>query len=506
MSKFNENKKGIQKVQNHEGAEVYDLDDKVKLYSVVVTSLLSDKFYESAGEELERIKELVRKVSSKDPLFVAKLAVYAREEMYLRSIPLVLVTELAKVHNGDDLVSKAVGRVVKRADEITELLSYYAVSNGRDKGGIKKLNKLSKQIQKGLNLSFNRFNEFLFSKYNRKKEISLKDALFIVHPKAKDSTQQEIFDKITHDELKTPDTWEVELSSSKDKKVSWERLINEEKLGYMALLRNLKNILEAKVSKKHIIKVAKTLSDKEAVLHSKQFPFRFWSAYNKICNVKSGLTSVLLDALEEAIVHSSENIKGFDYETSVLVSVDTSGSMGSSVSDRSTIKMQDVGLVLGSLLHQRCKNVETSIFGLTYKIINLPKKNILSNVSTLSSLSGSVGHSTNGYLILEDLIKRGEIKDKIFIFTDMQMYNSEDRSDFPWDRSPNIGSLWVKYKKIAPNAKIYFFDLAGYGNIPLSIRGNDVYLISGWSEKIFEALDAGDNAALAMKKIEEIVL
>ena len=66
--------------------------------------------------------------------------------------------------------------MVARADEITELLAYYQMANERFKA--KKLNKLSRQIQKGLAMAFNKFDEYQFAKYNRKASITLKDALF----------------------------------------------------------------------------------------------------------------------------------------------------------------------------------------------------------------------------------------------------------------------------------------------------------------------------------------
>ncbi|MEY4540088.1 MAG: hypothetical protein RLZZ306_1845, partial [Bacteroidota bacterium] len=160
--KFNIFNKQKSEVVNHEGAKAFRMTPALELYTSVVTSSLSDTFYEKTDARLIRIQELIRK---NDAQFVAKLAVYARERMYMRSMPLVLVTELAKIHQGDNLVSRAVGRVVQRADEITELLAYYQLANQRKE--VKKLNRLSKQIQKGLGDAFNRFDEYQFSKYNR---------------------------------------------------------------------------------------------------------------------------------------------------------------------------------------------------------------------------------------------------------------------------------------------------------------------------------------------------
>ncbi len=122
----------------------------------------------------------------------------------------------------------------------------------------------------------------------------MKDALFLVHPKAKDEGQQTIFNKIAYDILETPYTWEVELSVLGQKKFAdetekkqafknkWEELIFSNKLGYMATLRNLRNILEAGVSPEAMGKVCNDLSDERAVLNSKQLPFRFLAAYREL--------------------------------------------------------------------------------------------------------------------------------------------------------------------------------------------------------------------------------
>ena len=83
-------------VRNYEGAKAYAMTPEMELYTAVVTCALSDKNYESGNEPMQRISELIKQV---DPVFVAKLAVYARTHMNLRSIPLFLIVELAGSHN-----------------------------------------------------------------------------------------------------------------------------------------------------------------------------------------------------------------------------------------------------------------------------------------------------------------------------------------------------------------------------------------------------------------------
>ena len=300
--KFNSLIKEFEATLNHEGEKAFVITPELELYSLVVTCSLSGKFYESGGEQMGRIIDLVGKVS---PEFVAKLAVYTRSEMHLRSVPLLLVVALARVHNGDDLVARTIERVVLRADEIMELLMCYQLLNPA--AGRKKLGNLSHQVQVGLQRAFNNFDEYQFAKYNRGNlEVKLRDALFVVHPKAKDAAQQAIFDKIADDNLAVPYTWETELSalgqehcdSDQDKKeafrAKWEELIASRKVGYMAQLRNLRNMLEAGVSPALIEQVCRYLSASQNVLASKQLPFRYLSAYREVESVVNDCTAMVL--------------------------------------------------------------------------------------------------------------------------------------------------------------------------------------------------------------------
>lgn len=120
--KFNLFNRGKNKVRNMEGATSYRLTPEWELYTSVVTTSLNNNFYEQAEERITRVRTLI---GNCDPLFVARLAVYTREVMNLRSISLVMAVELARIHKGDNLVRRVTARTVRRADEITEMLAYY---------------------------------------------------------------------------------------------------------------------------------------------------------------------------------------------------------------------------------------------------------------------------------------------------------------------------------------------------------------------------------------------
>lgn len=517
MTRFNQTAKDRTKTTNLEGGVAYTLTPEMELYSTVCTASLYPKYYEGPKDTVQRVRNLVKIC---DAEFVAKLAVYAREKMNLRTIPLVLTVELARVHKGDNLVSRLVQRVIQRADELTEILGYYQTANQRV--GTKKLNRLSKQLEKGLAGAFGKFDEYAFGKYNRDSEIRLRDALFLSHPKPVNEAQKALFQKIANGTLDIPYTWETRLSEAgqngESKKDVWEELIASKKVGYMALLRNLRNILDAGCSGASITQVCDYLSNETAVKSSRQLPFRFLSAYRMLttgvapvpkrrlcgtvpCAVKDNVIGnpqlgKVLEALETAIIHSTQNIPMFDGEN-VLIATDVSGSMCHPVSPHSVVQYYDIGSVLAMLVHHKAKNTVTGLFGDKFEVYPFPKTGILRNSEKVYELEGRVGYSTLGYKVLEYANAARVDFDKILIFTDCQMYGTSNTGS-------DINKEWKKYKTQNPNARLYLFDLCGYGTVPVSLRDNDVTLISGWSDKVFDVMDAMDNGETALDLINSI--
>jgi len=558
---------------NYEGETVWDMSLEMKLYSAVVTTLLTDKFYESGTECANKISALIPKV---DPVFVAKLAIYARTTMNLRIVPLFLLVELSMVHSGDSLVSQALEKCILRADEIAETLACWQWRNLRR--GTKKLKRVPNQIMSALRCAFNKFDEYQFAKYYRAgNTVTLRDALFLAHPKAKDKVQQRLFDSIANDSLAKPYTWETLLSelgrqkfrSEKERQASvkalWEELIDSGKVGYMALLRNLRNILSSGVDNNHIKKVCSRICNPQEVQKSRQLPFRFLSAYYEVeqyftplilklnfipeprlplrprlqfgiwdkpmeeyerCREEFGKAArsfnsvmsqyqirrgnaakefslllekrtVVLNALEKASEIASSNIRNFCGRT--LLACDTSGSMDHKLSNSSKLSLYDVGFVLASMLMNVSSEITTGMFGDVWKIIEFPGSNILANVEAMRRREGEVGYSTNGYKVIEWANKEEQEFNTIIFFTDCQLWNSGSRNN-------SLPKEWHMYKDRYPEAKLFICDLAGYGNTPIRIEEEDVFYISGWSEKIFDLVGAYSNDEGILSAIHNIEL
>ncbi len=129
----------------------------------------------------------------------------------------------------------------------------------------------------------------------------------------------------------------------------------------------------------------------------------------------------------------------------------------------------------------------------------MPSENILSNTEKMREHEGEVGYSTNGYKVIDWLIREERVMDKVMLFNDCELWDS-------WNGGKHLQKSWDEYKKLAPNAKLYLFDLEGYGQSPVSMERDDVYCIAGWSDKVFDILAALENGENAIDEIRRIVV
>lgn len=469
---------------NFEGELAFTLDPLTDLYVKAASCLVGEtKSYQSAAASNQALLNAAQNVLTIDPKFVLQLAVYCREELNLRSVPLVLIAEYANstaVGTVPD-ARKYITRCINRADELTELLAYQLGRNAV----IPRKSKFPMVIKHAIADAFNKFNEYQFAKYNSAGGVKLRDALFITHPRPKDDAQQLIFDKIANDTLEIPETWEVMRSTGK---MTWHDVINQifnrngRVNNYMAQLRNLRNCAnDESVTKGDMELMCNMIADENAVKYSKQFPFRFLSAYKELLNDGGLYSNSILDALETAVVYSAENIPRLNGTT--LIACDVSGSMERSISRNSSVERYDIGIILGMLAHKFCEHSITGMFGNIWKIVPMSKySGILANAIEIHRREGEVGYSTNGFKVIEYLLEN-EIKvDRIMMFTDNQMWNTYN--------DQHISELFIQYQRKYPNVKLYLFDLAGYGSIVMPQDTRNVCVIGGWSDKIFDFVRA----------------
>lgn len=303
--------------------------------SVASCFLWEDEFYEDGESIAARIAELAGQV---EPMALARLAVKVREEDKLRHAPLMLLSVLSRTGSGNTFVADAIERVIKRPDEMGELLAIHAKLNGTTADKVKKT--ISAQMKKGIARAYNKFDAYQLGKYNRDAEITLKDVMFLTHPKPINEAQEKMWATLIDGTLPTPDTWEVALSGGADKKEAFTRLITEGKLGYFALIRNLRNMEQVGVDDRIVRDALLARKGAENIL-----PFRYVAAARHAPRY-----AVELDKALQACV---KDMPQFDNETLVLV--DVSGSMNAKLSAKSDLTRMDAAAALAAIIPGRAR-------------------------------------------------------------------------------------------------------------------------------------------------------
>lgn len=330
MAKLNTSVKNpANRLRTYEGAPAKHINKELALRRSVMSCMLwEDTFYEDGQEISERIRSLIPFVK---PEVVAQIAKDARWKMKLRHVPLWIIRAMAECDTHKHLVKDTLYHCIGRADELTEFVAMYWK---------KKKEPLSAQVKKGLAKAFTKFDAYQLAKYNRDGKVKLKDVLFLSHAKPENEEQAATWKKLIDGTLAAPDTWEVALSGTKgkDKDKEWNRLLDENKLGGMALLRNLRNMREVGIGRKKIYGAL----DKAST--SLLLPFRFISAANAAPEYEPKIEEKMLKALK-----GRKPIKGY-----TAIAVDCSWSMEATVSEKSKISRNDAACALAIFLRELC--------------------------------------------------------------------------------------------------------------------------------------------------------
>ena len=187
----------------------------------------------------------------------------------------------------------------------------------------------------------------------------------------------------------------------------------------------------------------------------------------------------------------------------MVIAMDISPSMRYPIKEGSLVERFDIAPMLAMLLAGKGMSVSTGIIGNTWKHTTLSGHHIFYELDQLHNKEGGAGYAINAHLVIRDLLRKGEIVDKVMIFTDTTLWNHRS---FNQGVEADLGRIWRQYRQIAPQAKLYLFDLAGYGKKPLECLEDGVCLMAGWNEKVFGVLKALDSKAIGMEAMEVIDL
>lgn len=447
MTHFNGKKESG--VTNLAGGKAYSESKELQFVSILLTSFGDDKTYRSAENTFKRLDELVMVC---DKLFCAKAICYARREFGMRTITHYAASVLAKYIGGEPWAKDFFRKVVYRPDDMTEIIACH-LSRGE---------KLSNAMKKGFSEAFGTFTDYQLAKYRGEgNKVKLVDVVNLVHPSQTEKNNYAI-EKLVGGHLKSFDTWEVELSAAgndnEKKKDVWRKLISENKLGYFALLRNIRNIVTLQDDELKDLALNALLNE-EAIRKSLVLPFRYSTAYNEL----SSLDSKAMSAISRACEIACKNVPKLSGKT--LIALDVSGSMSG---------VADIAALFAAVLMKSndCDLIKFSENS-RYKAVNTDD-----SLMTIKNNLRFSGGGTNFISIFQTADKK---YDRIILLSDMQAWMQNSY----WVKSPS--AAYNAYKqKYSPDCKMYSIDLAGYGT--LQVPENDVFCLAGFSDKIFDLM------------------
>jgi Uncharacterized protein containing a von Willebrand factor type A (vWA) domain len=457
---------------NLAGGRAYSVSPRLELVSLLVTTFLEDEFYRTEAQTVARLRELIARVA--DPRFVAQAALYARHVCGMRSVSHLVAGELARAVKGEAWTKRFHAEVVRRPDDVLEILGYYLTVHGRP---------LPNSLKKGLGVALGRFDEHQLAKYRREhSSFKLVDAVNLVRPRATPALS-----KLVRGELAPADTWETALTRAGEadsanavaeaKGAAWGRLLTENKLGYLALLRNARNILEH--APEAVDSLCERLADERAVRRALVFPFQFLSAVDALRKGNLPGAARVLEALNVAADHSLANVPRLDGRT--LVALDSSGSMAG--------RPQRIGSLFAAILVKAC-DADLMVFSDDARYLTLNRRD--STLTAAASIPFAAG-GTNFNAIFQ---RANRAYDRVVILSDMQAWI---------DGGAPVAAFAAYERRHCVEPRVFSWDLQGYG--PLQFPAERVYALAGWSDRALELIPRLERDPQALlREVEAIPL
>jgi 60 kDa SS-A/Ro ribonucleoprotein len=514
MARYNTSSvKTIKEVTNFEGGTSYSLKPKYELVSLMVSGL-DNTFYEKLGERETRFRELITKLAKTDLEFVAKALIYTRSEVGQRSVthfgstvlaPFLSGTELGKKFYGKRNRTTKTGGIIYRLDDMLEIVACYMTLNPNK--------PLPNSMKKGFKDALETADTYELAKYQGKgKAVSLVDLVNLVHPKPS-KEMVETFSKLMKGELKEFNTVESKNSETgqvvaarlksgeitkeeantqlqESKESNYRDLITSKKIGYLALLRNLRNILKNSSDADLINGATNLLMNEAFIRKSLVFPHQIDLALEVILDeFGTSSTSVrsMITALNTAYELSIPNLTELFTHGKTAVVFDTSASMTNKVTlsagrkNGSDSCIGKAALVAATL----SKGINADVYHFASYCEGV-KFNPLDSVNTIKNqfvkMEGRVGHGTDFNSIFTTL--KGNY-DRVFVISDMQGASRITPTS---------------YSKM----HIYSIDMAGYGTSMFK-AGNNIYSINGYGSDIYELVKKVEiNPQVLIDEIEAI--
>lgn len=462
MAKFNKKISHSHKPDSitYEGASAYSRKTIDAWLNFIFSSYLENTYYESSQNQFEKFIKLTEKVAEEYGYsFVAKACIFARKELGMRSISQLTAAWL----NDKSFQEKRqfYKSFVRRPDDISEIFSAIDIFN----------QKRSHALVKGCADKLSSFDEYKIMKYRMTgHKYNMYDIVNLCHPKSP------VITAFKNNKLDIPDVWESKVMSASNKEErqnTWLRLVNEHKLEYMALIKNLNNILEAAHSLENptrwIVDVlCPQINNKHAIKKSLIFPYRIYNAYKNLKYQES----FVISALESAFIKATENVPTLNGRN--LIVLDVSGSMRDKISMHSNITLSEVGACFALTLALGSKDTDIIKFGSKAKSFTIDN-----NISPFQNINNMVNNDRLGYgTVIErvlDIVKYNhDLYSRVFVISDMQIFDTNNLYYF----NNSYASILERWNKYFKNIKTYSFDLSNYSNQISPPSDNFIFLTS----------------------------
>lgn len=534
MSRFNTLKEPevAKTTHTHQGGVGYTYKPEFELIALLSTGL-GDKYYEKDDERVKRLIDIISQIKDKE--FVAKALIYARSVIGQRSVTHLGAVILAKYISGTDLATRFFskrtrkankGGVIYRLDDILEIIACYTLLNPSTK---KRANgkltvNLPNSMKKGFKKALEAADEFELARYQGKgKTFSMIDVVNLVHP-TPSKEMAKVFKALMDGTLKQSNTVEAKNSATgqivatklKTGEITKEEadqeleevkldnyleLIRGRKIGYIALIRNLRNIIVNNPSKELINDTCTLLTDQKMIKQSLIFPHQIDIATEVLLQeFAPNKIKQLLEALNKAYELAIPNLVELFQHGKTAVVIDTSGSMhggatvkmgGKSINKEPIEKAALIGATLA-------KGAGADLYQFSSTCADI-KYNPLDTVNSIKNIclsrQGEVGHSTN----FGEIFKRLGVTsgyDRIFIISDMQGGDSIV-----------AGSDYQNYNKKHGKPFIYTIDIQGYGTTMFKQNSNNLVQLFGYSADIYEYIRKAElNPQEIIDTINQIII
>lgn len=467
MSKFNA-KSTPAMAESYERAELYQKSLEEEWVNFIFSSLMQDGFYESSDTQMNRYLDLTKRMIEKyGPVFAAKAACFARNELGIRSIS----EYTAAILNDYKFDTKRdfYRHYFRRPDGVAEVFAAIDMLGS----------KRSHALVRGAADYLSSLGEYQISKYKMNgKDYNLFDLINVTH------AHSAAIDAYKNGTLGSADTWENRISNAGSKDArdeNWRDLVESHKLGYLALIRNLNNIVAAAPSVEWIEdNLCSQIMNKEAIKRSLVFPYQIYTAY-KFCDLPPMCVKAALDKAFRLSVSNMPQLEG-----STAIVLDVSASMQQSISEKSRVSIKEAGAVYAAAILYANHDSYFVKFGDNASAYEVSFKSNMFDLIYKMQDNDFLGFGTDIISAFDVLEQSDRSFDRIFLISDMQ---TMDEATYSWYGSGRSATFTVnRYLAEHGRTHIYSYDLGNYNTQVASPSSGRITLLTALNEKVFDMI------------------